>query len=902
MFALKGYQQRAMDVLASFLSQAKQSGNCEQAYQDALKAQELPALPYRDYQFGQIPYVCVRIPTGGGKTVLASHSIVTAGKEYLEVEFPIVLWLVPSSTIRKQTVEALKQNGHPYREKLDHAFNHQVLVVDVDEVFDIRPQDIGNKTIVVVSTRQNLTVNDTSGRKVYAYHENFEPHFTKVEQSHPRFNELERVSENDLKENGLTARELDKVKYSFANLLALHKPLVIIDEAHNARTKLTFDTLRRIHPAAIIEFTATPNESLDNGSNILFNVSAAELKAEEMIKLPIMLAEEPQGWKQAVGDAVANRNRLAIEAQKDTDYIRPIALLQAEAKNGAVTVDVLKNYLLDELKIESEKIAVVTGKQRELDDINLFAQDCPIEYIITIEALKEGWDCPFAYVFCSVKQVSSSKDAEQLLGRVLRMPYARRRVIEDLNRAYAHLATSTFAKAATELKDKLIAMGFEELDIAEYVRQYDQDDNLDDLFDGGNNEAPPRISQPMEVVLEVATMPELDKLDEDERAQLTTATTEEGTVVVKVRGEVSENLKKVIVKSAGKPANKKSIEQDLRIHNARIEVARSPAEKGELFGSLPQLCAFVQGELELIEPETLLDVNEWNLLDYSAKLPRFRTIESSNLWAIDIDGTEIKYQTAEPTKGYDLNQSWLDVTQNDLVRWLDRELRQTDVPQGTLIKFINLVVSDLLSRPELTLTALVRNKFPLVRAIRDLIARYRKQAQKDGYQQALFATEAKPNISTEFVYHFSPNHYPAKSPFYSGSYKFQKHYYGNNRIEDMKASGEEFECARAIDSLPQVKHWIRNLVRRDHGSFWLPLAHGKFYPDFIVELNDGRMFVVEYKGDAYATNDDSKEKNLVGELWAAHGGEKALFLMAVDKKTDPEGRDTRTQLLDTIDG
>lgn len=102
----------------------------------------------------------------------------------------------------------------------------------------------------------------------------------------------------------------------------------------------------------------------------------------------------------------------------------------------------------------------MTGNQRELDGINLFDQSCPIEYIITIEALKEGWDCSFAYVFCSVKQVSSSRDAEQLLGRVLRMPYAKRRVIEDLNRAYAHLATSKFSRAAQELTDTLIAMGF----------------------------------------------------------------------------------------------------------------------------------------------------------------------------------------------------------------------------------------------------------------------------------------------------------------------------------------------------------------------------------------------------------------------------------------------------------
>lgn len=902
MFALKGYQQRALDTLSEFLRKAKKDGDIAQAYSDTLEQQKLPAIPYRDYQFGAVPYVCIRIPTGGGKTVLASHSIVTAGRDWLEVDFPVVLWLVPSTTIRKQTVDALKKSGHPYREKLDKAFNNQVLVLDVDEVINIRPQDIGSKTIVVVSTRQNLTVNDTSGRKVYAYHENFEPHFgnelAKLGADHAKYSQLERVTEGDLKENGLSSQELGKVKYSFANLLALHNPLIIIDEAHNARTPLTFDTLRRVHPAAIIEFTATPNESPDNGSNLLFHVSAAELKAEEMIKLPIMLTEETMGWKQAVGDAVANRNRLAIEAQKDTEYIRPIALIQAEPKNCAVTVDVLKAYLIDELKIEPKKIAVVTGTQRELDDIDLFARDCPIEYIITIEALKEGWDCAFAYVFCSVKQVSSSTAAEQLLGRVLRMPYARRRVIEDLNRAYAHLATTSFSKAASELKDKLIAMGFEELDIAQYVRQL-KEGGQDDLFGGAGNGTPTGWQKDPQISLDVTSMPELDKLSDNELDQITATTTKEG-VVVTIRGEVSENLKKVISQSAGKAASRRDVEQALRIHNMRIEAAQSPAERGEQFPSLPQLCAQINGELELIEPEILLDVNEWDLLSHPARLPSFKARTSSNMWVFDMDGSKLSYSSEVATDHYDLNHALLDVSENDLIRWLDRELRQPDVTQATLFKFIGHIIHDLLSRPELTLTALVRNKFPLARGIRDLIARYRKQAQQQGYQQVMFATDRKLELSADFVYEFSPAHYPAKPPFYSGSYRFKKHYYGGNRIEDLKAKGEEFDCAVAIDSLPQVKHWIRNLAKRDHGAFWLPLAHGKFYPDFIVELVDGRMLVLEYKGDHLATADDAKDKKLVGEAWAEHGGDNYLFLMAVDQKTDDQARDVRTQIMDVL--
>jgi type III restriction enzyme len=518
MFILKGYQQRALDTLSSFFNKARNMQSVEHAYTETLQEQGLPDLAYRDYGFEQVPYICFRIPTGGGKTVLASHAIATAANDYLDVDYPITLWLVPTNTIRLQTVDALKTPDHPYRSKLNTAFNHQVLVLDIDEVTQIRPQDIGTKAIVVVSTLANLRVNDTSGRKVYAYHENFEPHFAKLPEHHPCMDRLGRVSAVDIQENGLGSGELGKIKYSFANLLALHRPLLIIDEAHNARTSLTFDTLQRVHPAAVIEFTATPNTSTTNGSNIIYHVSAAELKAEEMIKLPIILTEH-QNWQDAVRDAVITRNKLALDAQKDESYIRPIALLQAEAKNGVVTVDVLKAYLIDDLHIDDNKIAVATGNQRELDGINLFESSCLIEYIITIEALKEGWDCSFAYVFCSVKQVSSSKDAEQLLGRVLRMPFARRRIIEDLNRSYAHLSSKGFSNAARELTDKLIAMGFEEMEIAAFLRQKPAPVAQLDLFNPNNTTVRPQATnlQVASLVLELPEMPDISNLDDHDR-------------------------------------------------------------------------------------------------------------------------------------------------------------------------------------------------------------------------------------------------------------------------------------------------------------------------------------------------------------------------------------------------
>jgi type III restriction enzyme len=186
--------------------------------------------------------------------------------------------------------------------------------------------------------------------------------------------------------------------------------------------------------------------------------------------------------------------------------------------------------------------------------------------------------------------------------------------------------------------------------------------------------------------------------------------------------------------------------------------------------------------------------------------------------------------------------------------------------------------------------------YPLLRAVRDLIGLYRKRAQKAGYQQTLFGNAAQVVLTEEFVYRFSPEHYPARPPYYAGRYKFQKHFFPI--IEDLKAQGEEYECAKAIDSLPEVKVWIRNLVRRDHASFWLPLAHNRFYPDFVCELKDSRMLVVEYKGEAYASNDDSAEKRAVGELWAKYSQGACLFIMAVEQ--DGHGRNVMQQIQDLI--
>jgi type III restriction enzyme len=167
----------------------------------------------------------------------------------------------------------------------------------------------------------------------------------------------------------------------------------------------------------------------------------------------------------------------------------------------------------------------------------------------------------------------------------------------------------------------------------------------------------------------------------------------------------------------------------------------------------------------------------------------------------------------------------------------------------------------------------------------------------------LFAPEAKVDISFDNGFAFRDGMYAdQKRHRYTGRFRFAKHFLGAEAVPafDGTEAGEEFQCAQALDSLPQVKFWIRNVARHPQ-SFWLPTASDKFYPDFVAQLTDGGFFVVEYKGAllAGAGVDDTNEKRAIGRLWESRSGGKGVFLV-VEKVID--GRDMRTQMIDTVGG
>jgi len=869
---LKRYQADTLAILRTFLEEARVAGP-KAAYESITGAPE-QANRLRGYAGSYkaltglpgVPYACLRLPTGGGKTILAAHAVPLARDAWIEKDWPLVLWLVPTKTIRTQTAEALKDTRHPYRTALDEAFDGRVRVFDITDFAHVRPHDLRDHCCIVVGTIQALRVTNTEGRKVYAHNENLEPHFSGLA-APPK---------------GLETLENGEPKFSFANLLHLHRPLMIVDEAHNAVTGLTREMQARVNPCAIVEFTATPRTK----SNILHSVTASELKAEDMIKLPVMLSEHDT-WQNAVNGAVATRSSLSRTAADDPRPIRPIVLFQAQPKNREVTAAALKEHLVEVEQIAEEKIAVATGKQRELDGLDLFDPDCPIEHVITVQALKEGWDCSFAYVFCSVSRIQDGRDVEQLLGRVLRMPFAERRKDDTLNRAYAFLSEPSFGHAARALVDKLVSMGFEE-EAEEHVEVAQRELLPNEDVSAPRDQPPPTLSH-------IATASDDLLAVLKGASEFTLRTPETGKIEIASEIDLDPDVVDA-VRDALPESERADFVRAVDEYRAKRDCLLSPAQRGRRL-SVPRLTAAVQGEIVFADTELFMECRDWSLLDHSPKLPKeeFTVRETARSFEIDLDGERVTYRFASEEEQLTLDIDVEGWTPQTLVRWLDRQVRQPDIGQGELLRWLTELVNHLLIARRLHITALMRCKFILARKVRAKIAAIRRKESESAYQQFLFAPTARTGVSFDDAFAFRDGMYDGQRR-YRGPWRPNRHFLGPDKLPafDGSPDGEEFQCAQAIDSLTAVRYWVRNVANHAE-SFWLPTAAGRFYPDFVARLKDDRLLVVEYKGAHLAEGTDTAEKRAIGHLWEHQSGGKCLFLVV---EQIVNGEDMRSQLLE----
>ncbi len=440
---LKKYQQKAIDTLKMYLKELK-TVSLKYAFMG------ITDKPYSSDWFGEVPFVCIKIPTGGGKTLVGCHALYEIMKSGLsnKLDRGIVMWFVPSEAIKTQTLTKFKDRNDPHRKALDDAFQNGIRIFSNEEALRIRKEDVGDNLCIIISSLEAFRKEKTLQNKYKVYQENG-----------ALLSHFENLDDNDILEKD----ENGTVINSLANVVKMDNPLIVIDEGHKTQTQLSIEFIKDLNPCFIVEYTATPR----GGSNILVDISAAQLKEEQMVKIPIVLESSTQ-WQNAVAHGIEKRDELEKETKKlKNEYIRPIVLLQAQPQSKVsnnITVEQLKAYLLS-AKISEDEIAIKTSDRNDLEGVDLFSKKCKIRYIITVNALAEGWDCSFAYVLVSVANVGAKIAVEQIIGRIIRMPYGKKKVNEDLNRCYIFASARNFNEAAGQIISSLESNGYSRHDL-----------------------------------------------------------------------------------------------------------------------------------------------------------------------------------------------------------------------------------------------------------------------------------------------------------------------------------------------------------------------------------------------------------------------------------------------------
>jgi len=394
----------------------------------------------------ELPNFCLKVPTGGGKTLLAARVIDLVNTHYRHSQRGLVLWIVPTTQIYSQTLRALKDRNHPYRQQLDMASAGRTLVLEKGSGF--APADVEDHLCVLLLMLPSANRKTKETLRMFRDSGGFDRFFPREDDQQAHKNLLERVPNLDTfeKESGFWGRQ---IKTSLGNTLRLLQPLIILDEGHKAYSEGAKGTLEGFNPSMIVELSATPPKA----SNILVEITGKALKDEEMIKLDLNIQNAGStSWKDTLLASIEHRAKLEKEAEKNrengNEYIRPICLIQVERtgkdqrKSGFIHAEEVREYLLTRADIQPEQIAIKTSDKDELKDVDdvggLMSPNCPIRFIITKQALQEGWDCPFAYVLAILTNPGSKTALTQLVGRILRQPYARKTGNQWLDESYVY--------------------------------------------------------------------------------------------------------------------------------------------------------------------------------------------------------------------------------------------------------------------------------------------------------------------------------------------------------------------------------------------------------------------------------------------------------------------------------
>lgn len=877
---LKPYQKQVIIDLESFLSYLNEKGTPSEAfkqfwedkigeYQVKLDGSTTGMRPYKDNIPGAV-HIAIKVPTAGGKTFIACNALHSINKYFNQGNAKAVVWLVPWSNLLQQTVNSLSEASHPYREKLNSLFNGRVEVYEKDQLLqgaNFNPSSVSEQLNIFVFNFSSLRINSRKQDDRKVYQEN---------------GALE--SFRDFVDKDLIIPETDET--ALINVIRSLNPIVIVDESHNAESDLSVEMLNNLNPSLVLDLTATPKSN----SNIISFVNALALKKENMVKLPVVVYNHHKK-EEVITSALQLQRKLELiateEAKETGKYIRPIVLFQAQSNikgKDNTTFQKIKEQLV-KLKIPEEQIKIKVSGIDELKDIDLMAKDCPVRYIITINALKEGWDCPNAYILASLADKSSPVEVEQILGRVLRQPYVTKHKDPLLNLSFVLTASAKFNETLDNIVKGLQDCGFSKDDYYAHEEpahpKTDEEVLQEELFQSPSDSETPRSDDDFNV----------EEVDFDPEAKVTNSSVSSGTSLVeqiaakaKAEGQAFEQKVNqtdiddntaLFTQVMNKEPKKYNLVSDYVDRAKAIvlpqfykRVSNDEIHDGILFEELASYDVFLNKNSLLNGFKLSTQDSVINFDESSADVYKVDFDEKKRTSAVEKISSRAKSILLENILSKPKESQIKDVSSHIVSKLGD----MTPISQQELTKYVNRVFDNLSNNQ---IRDIIDNEFIYISKIKKKINELTEAYAKSKFQTLLDADEVYVNDSFELPDFIVP---------FNLSTNIKKSLY------EREASMNNFEqdMIMEIASLENIEFWHRNLERGK--GFYLNGYSSNHYPDFIIYTKKGNIILIETKGDD-RDNDDSRDKNRLGKTWAQKAGDNYKYFMVFQTK---EVEDTYT--------
>lgn len=863
---LKNYQIQVIRDLERFLELLIEKQSISSAYSTLWNGKGvnvgIDGMPPYNSELAGVPQVCFKVPTGGGKTFLAANSIKPIFDSMPHIHPKAVVWLVPSDAILTQTYRTLTDKNHDYRKKIDVDFGNKVEIYSKQQLLNgqnFNPTSVSDNLSVFVLSYDSFRTSKKDGRKAYQENGSLLP-FVRFKQ-----------------DSGSLLEDTDET--ALIQVIRKLNPVVIVDESHHATSKLSKEMLQNFNPSFVLDLTATPK----NGSNIISFVDARQLKAENMVKLPVIVYNR-KSQEDVFVSAISLRRKLeneAVEEQKNGGrYIRPIVLFQAQPRTNddSTTYDKIKHTLID-MGIPESEIAIKTADRDELKNIDLSSKDCSIRYIITVNALKEGWDCPFAYILATVANRTSSIDVEQILGRILRLPNTRKNEREVLNLSYVITSSNAFYATLDKVVAGLNAAGFTSKDyrIDDYVEQdtefsVEQASNIqtelkldNDVTDDTNNVSDEIDSLNIDFVREqISPFVNNDNMESQSRSEVNDVVTDmldhaktKNELYWQDFEETEEYMP--VPPEVGNKMKHYKVNQLYASEAGQIEIPQFMIETGRSL--------FSEHEHQVLTKENLYA--GFSLLDKDTVID-FDSIDSE-IARIDIDDSDAMPK-AWKLQGFDSQnvKQWFDEQPSDRKMRLCKDMiikklsKNNAVNDRDLEVYVDRIIQNL-TEDQLTDMEQTPGIYVLKinKKVNSLLNEYAKKMFYEWVEQDKISCQPSYKLPKEI----SPTETIASIPksLYNEEEKFDTEY--------------ERKVVMELSSLNNIKWWHRNMARKGFAINGAVNA----YPDLMVRTESGKLLLIETKGDQLE-NSESREKAETGARWAEMAGRMYKYYMVFETK------------------